>query len=493
MITSTHIICIIATMALLLAIGVWTGRKVNDAHSFATGGKAGTWMVCGVIMGTLVGGQSTIGTAQMAFSYGLSAWWFTIGTSLGALVLALCFVGPLRRSGSTTLTEIIAREYGRRAERVGTVLCMIGIFISIVAQILSSSAMMGTLFGTTLLWSSLISAAFIVLFVLFGGIKSAGAGGIVKLALLYFSSIAAGVVVLQRGDGYEGLQSSIATMLEGTTIGGGAGGAEALHQRYNSLTARGAAKDIGAAFSLILGVLSTQTYAQAVWSARGDKEARRGAWLCTLFTPLIGGACTLVGLYMRGHYITAEEQATLLAAGGKIPEGIGILEETAQAFPVFIKNHLPAWAGGIVLGTLFVTILGGGSGLALGAATIFVRDIYNRLPNRHNGAQTSTRVYRTTLVAMLAIGVVVAIADRNTYINDLGFLSLGLRATALLFPLCCALFFAGRFGRNFAVASMIVGTAVMLAAYWLRLPLDPSYWGLCAGLIVMACGMKKRG
>ena len=89
MITPIHIIGILLTVGLLLAASILSGRKVKDAKSFTTGGKAGSWMVCGAILGTLVGGQSTIGTAQLAFSFGISAWWFTIGAALGAAALAV--------------------------------------------------------------------------------------------------------------------------------------------------------------------------------------------------------------------------------------------------------------------------------------------------------------------------------------------------------------------------------------------------------------------
>lgn len=485
-----HIIGIVATMALLLAIGVVSGRKVKDGRSFATGGKAGSWMVCGTIMGTLVGGQSTIGTAQMAFCYGYSAWWFTIGTALGTLVLALRYVGPLRRSGCTTLTEIVGREYGSRAESIGSVLCVAGIFISIVAQILSSGAMMTSLFGMSLFWAAIVSALFILLFVLFGGIKSAGAGGIVKMVLLYLSSIVAGVVVFGLSGGLSGLNQSVASVFECQPLAEANGicSAEAVHDRYNSLVARGAFKDIGAALSLILGVLSTQTYAQAVWSACSDRAARRGAMLCVFLTPFIGAACTLVGLFMRAHYVTESEMAWLAGTGLGLPAGMGVIESAAQAFPSFIMNHLPAWLGGIMLGTLFVTILGGGSGLALGAATIMVE----ALGGRKGRSNPSKAAYRGGISLLLLIAVVVALSVHETFINDLGFLSLGLRATALLFPLCCALFFPKRFARNWAIGSMVVGTVVMLVAYCLSFPLDPSYWGIFAGLIVMLCGIRRK-
>ena len=195
MVSTVHILGVLLTVALLLAVSWYSGRKVKDAHSFTTGGNSGSWMVCGALLGTLAGGQSTIGTAQLAFCYGLSAWWFTIGAGLGALVLGLFYAGPLRRSGCTTLLEVVSREYGHKAETVGSILFLIGIFISIMSQVLSSSAMIGSLFGMSTTWASVAGAVLIMLLVLFGGIRSAGAGGIVKLILLYLCSLAAGIVV----------------------------------------------------------------------------------------------------------------------------------------------------------------------------------------------------------------------------------------------------------------------------------------------------------
>ena len=39
----------------------------------------------GAIIGTLVGGSSTIATAQLAYTFGMSAWWFTLGAGIACL------------------------------------------------------------------------------------------------------------------------------------------------------------------------------------------------------------------------------------------------------------------------------------------------------------------------------------------------------------------------------------------------------------------------
>ena len=219
MVSTVHLIGVLLTVLLLVLVSWFSGRKVKDARSFTTGGNSGSWMVCGALLGTLAGGQSTIGTAQLAFCYGISAWWFTIGAGLGSLVLGLFYAGPLRRSGCSTLLEVVSREYGHKAETVGSILFLIGIFISIVSQVLSSSAMITSLFGIHLVWAALVSAVLIMLLVLFGGIRSAGASGIVKLILLYVCSVVAGVVVWHIAGGYSGLRDSIDNIYQADIYG----------------------------------------------------------------------------------------------------------------------------------------------------------------------------------------------------------------------------------------------------------------------------------
>ncbi|MBP3251917.1 MAG: sodium:solute symporter family protein [Prevotella sp.] len=491
MISPIHLIGVVLTVGLLLLVSWLSGRHVNDARSFLTGGNSGSWMVGGALLGTLAGGQSTIGTAQLAFCYGLSAWWFTLGAGIGAAVLGLCYAKSLRHSGCTTLLEVIGREYGRRAETLGSLLCLLGIFISIVAQVLSSAAMISSFFRLSMTVAAVAGALLIMLFVLFGGIRSAGVSGLVKLALLYSCSVAAGLVVWHIAGGLAGLRQSLDDVYQSAELSrlSGLTDAESIHRRYGSLLARGAMKDLGGCLSLVLGVVSTQTYAQCIWSARSNTHARRGALLCALCIPVIGAACTLVGIYMRGHYVTTDELQAMQQAGEQLPATLGVIEGSAQAFPAFILHHLPAWLGGIMLGTLLINIIGCGSGLSLGAATILVRDVYSNLParispsNRIGGQLAQTRL---TIVGLLlvAVGAALLMID-GTFINDLGFLSLGLRAVAILFPLSFALWLPGRFSQRAVLLSMLLGTVAMLLAKLWTLPGDAVYYGLGVALIPM--------
>lgn len=474
-----HILGIILSILMIELVGILSVRKVKNAEDFSTGsGKAGLWVVTGALMGTLIGGQSTVGTAQLAFSFGVSAWWFTLGVAFGCVVLAVGYVVPLRHSGSTTLLEIVRKEYGRKAEITGSLLCSLGIFVSIIAQVISASALLMTLFRIDLWVAALISAMIMTLYVVFGGLWSAGIGGMVKMMLLCLSALVAGAVVLFHTNGFSGLMDSIRNILLDTDIQS-VSDVKTVHDvnmKYQFPFARGVSKDLGSCLSVILGVLSTQTYAQAIWAGRSDSVARKGALISALMSMPIGFACVLVGMYMRAHYVTAEELNALSAIGKHIPEGLGIMQNSAQAFPMFVTNHLPKFLGGIVLGTLFITIVIGGSGLSLGASTILVKDVFK--PKRN------LAVTRFTIIGLQLMAVIIASSFSGRYINDLGFLSMGLRTTATFVPLSLALFFPGRFKPKWVLISIVFGTACLIIGEIVSLPIDSIYVGLSGTIFI---------
>ena len=482
-----HILGIVLSIVLIEIVGIWSSRKVKTADDFSrAGGKAGTWVVCGTIMGTLIGGQSTVGTAQLAFTYGISAWWFTLGAALGCVVLAIGYVIPLRRSGCTTLLEVVSKEYGKKAEILGSILCSLGMFVSVVAQILSASALLMTLFPIKFYLAAAISCLVMMIYVVFGGLWSAGIGGIVKLILLCISSLAGGIIVLSLTDGYHGIMTAIENMmaniqLDAVTVG----------ERYNNLLARGAAKDIGSGLSVILGVLATQSYAQGIWAAKTDSAARKGAMWSALLTIPIGAACVLIGLYMRGHYVTAEEMNLIAEAGKSLPENIGVMTTTAQAFPLFITHCMPEFLGGIVLGTLLITVIIGGSGLTLGSSTILVRDVFMKINPSLSESAKNLKVSRLTIVGILLMSVLVAATFSGSFINDLGFLSMGLRSTAVFVPLTLALFFPKSFKYKWIVVSIIAGTASLILTQILKLPVDGIFVGLGVSLVCCLLGTKN--
>ena len=459
---------VVAALGIITAAGIYSGRQVKSASDFSGGSsKAGPAIVTGTIIGTLVGGSSTIGTAQLAFTYGLSAWWFTLGAGIACLLLALAFSIPLRRMGAGTLTAMIGTEYGKQARMTASVLNSVGTFINIIAQLLSGTAIVEIIFPQL---NTVISAGFVALlmlfYVVFGGVWGTGLVGIVKTLLLYLSVIVSGVLALYLTGGADVLWRELP------------------HETYFNLFARGVGKDGGAGVSLILGVLSTQTYAQAVLAGRTDRAAKKGALISACMIPPIGVGGILVGMYMR-----------LQASAAVVSDSAQLAAAAKTAFPQFILDHLPPFFSGLVLATLLIAVLGTGAGLSLGISTIVYRDIVSSLTDRYTDPGKGLWFSRVTIAAVLALAVAFT-ALPSSFILDFSFLSMGLRAAVVFAPLLGALFFKGRIGSKYALAAIIAGPLFVFAGKLMGVGFDPLFLGMAAAILIMTVGLargKKNG
>jgi SSS family solute:Na+ symporter len=153
-------------LTLIIAAGIYSGKKVKNSSDFSVGShKVGYSIIAGTITGTLVGGASTVGTSELAYTYGFSAWWFTLGAGLGCLILGLIFVKPIYRTGNETISQILAEEYGDKVGLISSVFVSIGMFINIVAQILAAVAIISSLFKITAFAASCIATLLMILYV----------------------------------------------------------------------------------------------------------------------------------------------------------------------------------------------------------------------------------------------------------------------------------------------------------------------------------------
>ena len=447
-----------ATLLVIVSLSIWSGTQAKKEK------RNGTWVVAGVITGTLVGGSSTIGTAQLAYQFGMSAWWYTLGAGIACLVLALVYGLPLRRSGCATLVEIIRKEYGPKAGMTVSVLSSLGTFINVIAQLISATAVIAVVFPAMGLKAAVvICVVFMVLYVIFGGTKGAGIIGIVKMVLIYLTMIVGAVMALKMSGGFSGFVSQTRAIADPDC------------GNFFSLFSRGFRTDAGAFLSTLLGVLTTQTYAQGVLSGRTDRNGIRGAVASAFLIPPIGIGGILIGLYMRAN-------AALYA---------GITAKTALTG--FIMAHISPLPAGIILGTLFITVVGTGAGISLGISTMLANDIVGQLVPRLNEPQAKARVTKVMIIAVLSAAGLLSCGALGDTILRFTFMSMGLRGAVVFVPLCCALWLPGRIRPRFALAAAIAGPLmVLLFGLWDVLPFDPLLAGVAASMVIMAAGLIKK-
>ncbi len=445
-----------ATLSIVVGLSVWSGTKSKSGQR-----KCSFPVVAGVIMGTLVGGSSSVGTAQLAYNYGFSAWWFTLGAGIACLILALFYAKPLRRTGCSTLVGIISKEFGAGTGMMASILSAAGTFINIISQLISATAVIAVVMPSINIGSAVaIAVLFMIAYVIFGGLKGTGMVGIVKMVLLYTAMIACGLLVLKTVGGLPGFTELVK------------GIPDADNTRFFSLFARGISVDAGACLSLILGVLTTQTYAQAVLSGRTDKDGVTGALVSAFLIPPIGIGGILVGLYMRAN-------------SALYP---GVTAKTALTY--FVTAHMPPLLAGIILGGLFIAVVGTGAGLALGISSIINNDIVKRLTHRYDAPNKSAALSKVWIAVVLVSAGLLSCGALGDTILQFAFMSMGLRGAVIFAPLLCALWLPGRIHRRYAIASIIAGPlAVLIFGLWKVFPFDSLFVGIGVSMLIMGIGL----
>lgn len=449
-----QIIGLLISILGIAALAIWSGTR---PQSYGNVNKAP--IVAGIIMGTLVGGSSTVGTAQLAYNYGMSAWWFTLGGGIGCLIVALFYAKSWRSSGSMTLIGIITKEYGPKTGMAASVMSSVGTFINIIAQLIAGTAVIEVIFPKLgLVPALIITAAFMTLYVILGGTQGAGMVGILKLVLIYVSMVACGIMVVHLTGGLGGVKAMISGIDNPENV------------NFYSLIARGAGKDIGAGVSLILGILTTQTYAQAVMSAKSDRHARAGALVSAFLIPPIGIAGILVGLYMRAHFP-------------------GIVAKNALV--LFTNTYMPPILSGLILGTLFIAVVGTGAGLAMGISTIVRRDIIARYSDKMNDDKRNQLFSRVIIIVIMVLGVLLSSGPFGDTILSFGFMSMGLRGAVVFLPMTLALWQKGKINHSCIMVSVIASplTVLLFGTIW-TLPwgLDPLFAGMAVSIICCIVG-----
>lgn len=425
--------------------------KAQDGNDYSLSGrKSNSWKVSGAITGTLVGGASTVGTAQLAFLYGLSAWWFTLGAGLACLFLGLFLAVPLRQSNVVTIPQFISRYYGERARTWASLFSALGMFIHIVAQLLACGAILAVLFDLPLWSSASLSALLVILFTLGGGMKSAGPIGLLKMALIYLSMVASGIMAYRWAGGWTSLRETFPPF------------------PWFSLFGYGIQEGLSDLLSMLVGVVSTQTYLQAIFSADSGRSARRGALLSALIIPPLGLMGVAVGLYMRQEYPDLQ---------------------SALALPAFIMQGFPDVFAGIAFATLLIAAVGTASGLTLGVATTLNIDILSRVVRRSE----SLTFFRALTVGVVLLAFILLLCNLGSAIMEWSFLSMGLRGATLFFPLLGAIFFKSLHLRGAGALSVILApTCVVLAGVFNFKHLSPLYLGLGVSFVIFGAAAFNR-
>ena len=452
-----HLVSLALTLLVTMLPGIIASRRIKSADDYNVGGRsAGVGLVAGSIIGTIVGGAATVGTAQLGFKLGLTAWWFTLGSGIALLIMALFYAKPLRASGLTTVAEFLVTNYGKPAGWLATVSSCAGIFFSIVASTLTALHLVAGIFGVNLYASAALILLITAGFVFFGGISGSGMAGIMKIVFVFASIFVGGVLAFFEMGGSAGLTAAFPA------------------HPWFSLFGRGMEDGLFSLCSMIVGVISTQTYVQALFSAKDSKTAAVGCVTAACIVIPVGLPSVMIGMFMHAHH----------------PDINSI-----DALPLYLSTYLPDWLGGIGLAALLLSALGSIAGLALGIGTMISRDIISKLWRSATSVNLLWASRFSVLLATVA-AIVFVFFHLDSSVLEWNYLSMALRGSGIFLPLTFCVFFPHKVRASMGVAAM--GAGIFAALFWKNISpwqINSLLPALVYNLIFLAIGLwwGKKG
>src|SRR5437867_20822 len=125
-----------------MALGLAIGRRVRGASDFFVAGRGlGAGLIFSTLLAANIGAGSTVGATSIAYTSGLSAWWWVGSAGLGSIVLAF-WVGPAMRriaaaNNLKTVGDYLEFRYSRGLRGVISTLLWFGSIAILAGQLIA--------------------------------------------------------------------------------------------------------------------------------------------------------------------------------------------------------------------------------------------------------------------------------------------------------------------------------------------------------------------
>ena len=449
-----------AFMAALVGIVVWVAmQKEQDTEDYFLAGRNATWLAIGAaIFASNIGSEHLVGLASAGAQSGMAMahWEFH---SWIIMVLAWIFVPFYWRTQIFTTPEFLERRYSPRTRTFFSFISLVSyvltkVSVTVFAGGLAIQEIFGidTLFGVDFFWVAAISLVVITgLYTVIGGMKAVLWTSVLQTPVLLLGSfiiLFVGLTKLGAGAG----------LLEGWAVMSEVNGSNMhLFRPIDDPNFPWPAVILGSAIIGLWYWCTDQYIVQRVLSGRDMKQARRGAIfgaylkITPVFIFLVPGMIA---------YAMAEKGLLDLSGGAN------------TAFPVMVRELLPAGIKGIVLGGAIAALMSSLASLFNSSATLFTVDFYERLrPDRTQKHYLRVGRVATAVVVLLGIAWVPVIPLLGESLYE----ALQ-KVQALIAPAIVAVFFLGIFSNRITPAAGFWGLVLGFVAgmFYLLLDLVPA-------------------
>ncbi|TYB31103.1 MAG: sodium:solute symporter family protein [Candidatus Mcinerneyibacterium aminivorans] len=429
---------IIGYFVLLAVVGKIMKKFVSDSSAdfLIAGRNMGVVLVTVAVVGEWLGGMSTIGTSEKAFSSGFFPLWYNVSTAVGMFLFGLTIAKIYRENNVHTVGEMLEKMYNKKVRVVASLAFVVAFIILSYLQLQAIGSLVSQLFGgilrdfsaglasffhfNSILFSPysiaiIISGIFVIFYVYEGGMKSIAFTNLMHIILLFSTLIVVFILVLKHVGGYSGLFETLQNQFvsEGQT----AQKANAMVSSFKNPFSEGIGKMIAWLFGGILAGFASQASIQPIFAAKNINTAKKGAMFSAILIAPLGILVSTIGMAVRSGAIANLDK----------------LSSPKEAFPFLLMNadFLPPWLAGLAAAGILAAILSTVAPVMFAVSTILVKDFYHLIINQDATDKQLLKMSKAMTIVVGIVSIPMAIFIRGA-ILEAAYITYGIRGAAAI-------------------------------------------------------------
>jgi len=378
------LIIVIVYMALLLFVSWYSTRIINrqkekgESINYLLAGQNLNWfLVAMMIAGLAIGGVSTVGVAENAYTRGFSAGWYDLAWGIGAFIAGVFIVGRMRKTNFYTINEFIEKTCGKAAGLITVISQAITSFCVFALQVIAGGSLLTALLPGyfNLTTAILISAVVFGIVSLIGGMWASALANTVNVIVILLGLVLGIIAIINQFGGVEAIQMRLPVTDPPTP--------------WNHFTkGMGMGAIMAWCFTMSLQAFSSQAGIQTVVSSRDAKSVKTGYIVAAVIMAPAGFIAAYMGM----------------VAAGSFPG----LESAKLALPAVV-GQLNPWLAGFTLAGLWAADVSTASACIIGEATLLTKGIIVRYFKPDMDEHKQVVISRIIIAVSIVIAAIAAL------------------------------------------------------------------------------------
>src|ERR671912_345568 len=432
-------------VAITLVITYLASKRMTGTVQFYAAGRAITGPQNGfAIAGDYMSAASFLGIAGLIFLFGFDGFLYSVGFLVAFLTLLFLLSERMRNSGKFTIADVLSFRMNQRPARAAAALGTLSVAgFYLIAQMVGAGVLIEALVGIDFSLAVVLTGAFMLIYVVAGGMLATSWVQIIKAILLMSATIVLSLFVLgeigwnpvdlfneakaksPEGDAYLKPGLFLASPIDTVSLG----------------------------LALVLGTAGLPYILMRFFTVPDAKAARWSVMWAMFIIGFFYLLTTFIGFGARA--VMGEAGVEAAGTGGNLAAPI-LAEELGGGAGTFGGDLFLA----VIAGVAFATILAVVAGLVLSASSAVAHDIWSSIIRKHHDSEKEeVWVAKIAAASIGAIAILVAVIGGE-----------GLNVSFMV-------------GLAFAIAASANFPAILLALTWRRFNTTGAVCGVVLGVV----------